>query len=109
RARASSLVSPPHSARAPRVLSPFVSRSYRDHRDRHSFPTRRSSDLPTRPSTPAPISTRSASPSTRWSPAAITPSKICSSSTPARSEEHTFELQSRENIVCRLLLEKKKH
>src|SRR5215475_14016139 len=25
-----------------------------------------------------------------------------------RSEEHTFELQSRENLVCRLLLEKKK-
>src|SRR5690606_40499738 len=29
-------------------------------------------------------------------------------STPARSEEHTSELQSRENLVCRLLLEKKK-
>src|SRR5690606_40606169 len=28
--------------------------------------------------------------------------------TPTRSEEHTSELQSRENIVCRLLLEKKK-
>src|SRR5690606_9680090 len=28
--------------------------------------------------------------------------------TPARSEEHTSELQSRENLVCRLLLEKKK-
>src|SRR5690606_41800259 len=27
---------------------------------------------------------------------------------PARSEEHTSELQSRENLVCRLLLEKKK-
>src|SRR5690606_41672976 len=26
-----------------------------------------------------------------------------------RSEEHTSELQSRENIVCRLLLEKKKN
>src|SRR5690606_41499054 len=26
-----------------------------------------------------------------------------------RSEEHTSELQSRENIVCRLLLEKKKY
>src|SRR5690606_41440344 len=30
-------------------------------------------------------------------------SAICSS----RSEEHTSELQSRENLVCRLLLEKK--
>src|SRR5690606_41713767 len=27
----------------------------------------------------------------------------------ARSEEHTSELQSREKLVCRLLLEKKKH
>src|SRR5436309_11433894 len=27
---------------------------------------------------------------------------------PLRSEEHTSELQSRENLVCRLLLEKKK-
>src|SRR5690606_39564552 len=26
-----------------------------------------------------------------------------------RSEEHTSELQSRENLVCRLLLEKNKH
>src|SRR5690606_39827400 len=29
--------------------------------------------------------------------------------TSARSEEHTSELQSRENLVCRLLLEKKKY
>src|SRR5690606_42000964 len=28
--------------------------------------------------------------------------------TETRSEEHTSELQSRENLVCRLLLEKKK-
>src|SRR5690606_39472139 len=28
---------------------------------------------------------------------------------PVRSEEHTSELQSRENLVCRLLLEKKKN
>src|SRR5690606_41506493 len=36
----------------------------------------------------------------------------CRSAPPAppatRSEEHTSELQSRENLVCRLLLEKKK-
>src|SRR5690606_40398955 len=37
----------------------------------------------------------------------------CTRSTPGcsgqcRSEEHTSELQSRENLVCRLLLEKKK-
>src|SRR5436309_7766647 len=35
-----------------------------------------------------------------WSPAS---NPICN-----RSEEHTSELQSRENLVCRLLLEKKK-
>src|SRR3712207_7617477 len=29
--------------------------------------------------------------------------------TSARSEEHTSELQSRQYLVCRLLLEKKKH
>src|SRR2546430_10251064 len=29
--------------------------------------------------------------------------------TPTRSEEHTSELQSQSNLVCRLLLEKKKH
>src|SRR5690606_39802996 len=39
-----------------------------------------------------------------WSkmPAATMISSAC------RSEEHTSELQSRENLVCRLLLEKKK-
>src|SRR2546430_12832079 len=29
--------------------------------------------------------------------------------TPSRSEEHTSELQSQSNLVCRLLLEKKKN
>src|SRR5690606_39917011 len=33
----------------------------------------------------------------------LTPANIC-----GRSEEHTSELQSREKLVCRLLLEKKK-
>src|SRR5690606_41125516 len=32
----------------------------------------------------------------------------CATSFGMRSEEHTSELQSRENLVCRLLLEKKK-
>src|SRR5690606_40199286 len=36
---------------------------------------------------------------------AVTNSKIQNGS--SRSEEHTSELQSRENLVCRLLLEKK--
>src|SRR5690606_18430277 len=33
---------------------------------------------------------------------------ICFDLAGGRSEEHTSELQSRENLVCRLLLEKKK-
>src|SRR5436309_7740454 len=36
------------------------------------------------------------------------PSRARTSHRSTRSEEHTSELQSRENLVCRLLLEKKK-
>src|SRR5690242_21860240 len=35
--------------------------------------------------------------------------KAASACTPSRSEEHTSELQSHVNLVCRLLLEKKKY
>src|SRR3712207_7442897 len=34
---------------------------------------------------------------------------VCFSEREERSEEHTSELQSRQYLVCRLLLEKKKH
>src|SRR3712207_9400898 len=34
--------------------------------------------------------------------------RIVAADAPARSEEHTSELQSRQYLVCRLLLEKKK-
>src|SRR2546430_11062743 len=34
---------------------------------------------------------------------------LTANSDEARSEEHTSELQSQSNLVCRLLLEKKKH
>src|SRR3712207_7370326 len=37
-----------------------------------------------------------------------TPAGGRASSAPSRSEEHTSELQSRQYLVCRLLLEKKK-
>src|SRR3712207_7824837 len=37
----------------------------------------------------------------------VAPSR-CASSSASRSEEHTSELQSRQYLVCRLLLEKKK-
>src|SRR5690606_23930883 len=40
-----------------------------------------------------------------WLPTGSTATGTSGSS---RSEEHTSELQSRENLVCRLLLEKKK-
>src|SRR5690606_41842958 len=42
-------------------------------------------------------------------PAAVTASAMSAVPTEpnSRSEEHTSELQSRENLVCRLLLEKK--
>src|SRR2546427_1299263 len=36
------------------------------------------------------------------------PALICSTTLGTRSEEHTSELQSQSNLVCRLLLEKKK-
>src|SRR2546430_4990843 len=41
------------------------------------------------------------------SPAALQQFKDAVTSDPRRSEEHTSELQSQSNLVCRLLLEKK--
>src|SRR5438046_8791230 len=41
--------------------------------------------------------------------ARTTPDVELTSSVPCRSEEHTSELQSLTNLVCRLLLEKKKN
>src|SRR2546430_5621006 len=47
--------------------------------------------------------------STPWRVGKITSTKeISQSSSKTRSEEHTSELQSQSNLVCRLLLEKKK-
>src|SRR5207302_10750426 len=72
-----------------------------DHRDLHSFPTRRSSDLLEH----EPPHRRKARPGrTGDGPCCSRPRAGPS----PRSEEHTSELQSRENLVCRLLLEKKK-
>src|SRR5437867_8668404 len=51
---------------------------------------------------------READKSIRVGPTPI-PAQMLRSSTLARSEEHTFELQSPYDIVCRLLLEKKNH
>src|SRR2546427_8586273 len=43
-------------------------------------------------------------PSCSWS----RPAELTHTREPTRSEEHTSELQSQSNLVCRLLLEKKK-
>src|SRR5690606_41477657 len=105
--------------RLPPVALPGVDRLFLqcagDHRDLHSFPTRRSSDLDPRPSAqgrhvdafrPACASWMPATAPCDFTNAAIgAHASRCSS---LRSEEHTSELQSREKLVCRLLLEKKK-
>src|SRR2546430_7341240 len=46
-----------------------------------------------------------------WSPVSKARDQVCCSldRQVRRSEEHTSELQSQSNLVCRLLLEKKKH
>src|SRR5690606_41529852 len=77
-----------------------------DHRHLHSFPTRRSSDLRSR-------SLRSVATSIASLTGFVLVGRPTTPEAPVegfvdRSEEHTSELQSRENLVCRLLLEKKK-
>src|SRR5690625_5573287 len=73
-------------------------------RDLHSFPTRRSSDLPPLVSNRH----RSLREGCGRSPAWTVLIARNSQTAPLRSEEHTSELQSRGHLVCRLLLEKKK-
>src|SRR5206468_7317001 len=85
----------------------------------HSFPTRRSSDLcgaPAPRSRPRPARDRARRSRTRFAedgimsdPADDDIKKLTEISAELpRSEEHTSELQSRSDLVCRLLLEKKK-
>src|SRR5690606_41801321 len=96
-----------------------------DHRDLRSFPTRRSSDLVTLyPSFPlhedyarlmgAEVTRIGLTPQGSIDVDALVqavaqPMRLVLFANPMnpRSEEHTSELQSRENLVCRLLLEKK--
>src|SRR5205085_11567791 len=66
------------------------------HRHLHSFPTRRSSDLS--------IHVRSGA----MDHSSDSVVSAASATKASRSEEHTSELQSQSNLVCRLLLEKKK-
>src|SRR5207247_10602166 len=80
---------------------------YVDHRDLHSFPTRRSSDLPGPER--APSRGRRASRTRDPHPLRCVGFRSCVQFLRIlRSEEHTSELQSRVDLVCRLLLEKKK-
>src|SRR5476651_2861329 len=58
-------------------------------------------------STLFPYTTLFRSPSVRWTWRGPSPSRR-SAGLGGRSEEHTSELQSRQYLVCRLLLEKKK-
>src|SRR5699024_12373606 len=74
----------------------FFSQRHVDHLDLHSFPTRRSSDL---------VDTRALTKEIREH--GVMKAAIVDE-IQARSEEHTSELQSRFDLVCRLLLEKKK-
>src|SRR5206468_10949758 len=92
-----------------------------DPRDLHSFPTRRSSDLPlwslapqSRDYLPGDSDGQGRTPLYRGiaynslSNQVYLISRTGPSDGLSRSEEHTSELQSRSDIVCRLLLEKKK-
>src|SRR5437016_11348443 len=84
------------------LCASFFFYCYGDHRDLHSFPTRRSSDL-----TSAELLFRL--PVVRGHPPQEIRLRLLRIHAPdVRSEEHTSELQSLTNLVCRLLLEKKK-
>src|SRR5438874_9219692 len=98
----------------------FFFYSYADPRDLHSFPTRRSSDLQTlRKAGQLQQSLDAAKRAVAINPKVENGiqfvlvtfgdlKQIDSALAWARSEEHTSELQSRRDLVCRLLLEKKK-
>src|SRR5438105_9670556 len=83
------------------------------HRDLHSFPTRRSSDLHRGARTGVRTLAgfgrgRGGRHRAHDRSGRVTASGARTGvATPVRSEEHTSELQSRVDLVCRLLLEKK--
>src|SRR5690348_15158530 len=90
----------------------FFFSCYGDLRDLHSFPTRRSSDLRrggARPRHRHPPRDRPARGHAPRAGGEERPPGSREPTTYTRSEEHTSELQSPVHLVCRLLLEKKKH
>src|SRR5205807_4469221 len=102
-------------SRLPRICmsllcaSLFLLEPYRHHRDLHSFPTRRSSDLPSTPRAALAHGALSISARPHRRSARQALRGACANLFGQRSEEHTSELQSPCNLVCRLLLEKKKN
>src|SRR5690242_21088647 len=78
------------------------------HRDLHSFPTRRSSDLAMRCDRGVLAAGHQPDGAGRQTNLLRTLPFSLYAPPAARSEEHTSELQSHVNLVCRLLLEKKK-
>src|SRR5436309_14094094 len=97
-----------------RSASPFSPCAHR-RPDLHSFPTRRSSDLLVAALLIAALVVISvAAPAAALQVGDKAPDFTLEGGRGGgdadhRSEEHTSELQSRENLVCRLLLEKKKN
>src|SRR5438093_6507567 len=88
----------------------FFFQCYGDHRDLHSFPTRRSSDLASAGHLSAQGRRQAvgdAVPATRLQEGRSPAGHHVGVPARVRSEEHTSELQSLTNLVCRLLLEKK--
>src|SRR5438270_5290625 len=95
---------------SPWCFASFSFKWFAEHRYLHSFPTRRSSDLLNDcVHLRAGCKERGVSKNRNAGPASAT---LCSLALipprAVRSEEHTSELQSQSNLVCRLLLEKKK-
>src|SRR3712207_8631647 len=74
-----------------------------------SFPGSPPCSTPSHPATVAPRSEKPSRTPRSLASEPAPPSTTSSGARSRRSEEHTSELQSRQYLVCRLLLEKKKH